>query len=90
MDNKMIKKYKLLKRKYYSVQLDYSRVKSHVEWPTFLILIVKLSDENKKLEISECVIDFIPVVKNTGFVLAEDTALNFSRWFQRLLRVSLW
>lgn len=43
-----------------------------------MILIVKLLDENKKLEINEYFIDFIPVVKNTGFVLTEDRVLNFS------------
>lgn len=43
-----------------------------------MILIVKPSDENKKLEINEYFIDFTPVVKDTGFVLTEDTTFNFT------------
>lgn len=42
-----------------------------------MILIVKLLDENKKLEI-EYFIGFIAVVKNKGFALTKGTVLNFS------------
>lgn len=55
-----------------------------------MILIARLSEEDKRHKINETFIGFTSVVKYAGFVLTEDIALNSSHLFERLLRVSLW